>query len=510
MDEVNDNIDGSSGSDMIEEEILVESEQQVIPCTREKNISSMMEIQWVPEKRAREDSEEIIEDDDGFRIVRKGNKKLDRRLSRNSDRSVTGEENLKSQVNVVSVTGKEKILPKQFGLAKLLRAENIINVSKIQYKNAYKAILEFEDRENAEKLIKCQKFLSLGYRCQFVDEVNLSYGVVKQIDLDIDLEEIQQSLKCEYEVVTVRRLKRLSISREWVDSETIRLCFKSSTLPPYVSMYGCRFKVEPYMFPVTQCSGCWRFGHLIKSCPTKIIRCPKCGRNHNNCDTTDFKCLNCKRSHMALDKSCPLFIKEKEIRRIMCKKNCTYRKALSTYLEGKNPQIGHQNIEESTCSTSNIIRNQKPSYRDILTQYQTDNHITERDRQIVNYEDRGEQSMEESFDSPILGKHSKKQNKRNEKSDQSRNVTLSDYEEELFIQQERIENTEDLGKGKVEFKRLLQKLKEVCLSKCSFEVKVKLVCKFIFEECFQFIWKLIKDGDVLSKIMSMFKDGLFT
>ena len=509
MDKVTDFVCESSGSDIVEEEILNESEQQVNTCVTERSCNISSEIMRIPEKRVREDSEEIIEDEDGFITVRKGNKKQARRLSENSHSSATGVKSVRSLGTIVSITGKDTVLPKQFGLAKLLKSENIKNINKIQYKNAYKVILEFEDRENAEKLVKCQKFIDLGYRSQLADEINLSYGVVKQIDLNIDVEEIQQSLESEYEVVSVRRLKRLGVSREWVDSESVRLCFKSSTLPPYVSMYGCRFKMEPYMFPVTQCSGCWRFGHLLKSCPTKIIRCPKCGENHSNCDTTNYKCVNCKMSHMALEKSCPVFIKEKEIRKIMCVKNITYRKALSAYLEERKTPVGHQIEKATTHNTSNYSINGHTSYRDILvTKPRSEKQSQVRNEQYTNGEDRGDESMEESVHSLILDKSVRKQSKKKKKSGQVRNHTY-DNDEAPQLQEESMEKEKPPSRI-LNFKKIFDKLKELCLSDCNFDVKVKLVCNFIFEQCIQLVWRLLKEGDVYNKIISRFKDGLFT
>lgn len=510
MDKVVDTDCEASGSGFVEEGILNLSEQQVNTCVMERSYSISTENMRVPEKRVREDSEEVLEDEDGFITVRRGNKKQARRSSENSHSSTNGDRNVQEGY-VVSITGKDKVLPKQFGLAKLLKSENIMNINKVQYKNAYKVIVEFVDRQNAEKLVKCQKLLDLGFRCQFADEINLSYGVVKQIDLNIEVEEIQQSVESEYEVVSVRRLKRLGVSREWVDSETVRLCFKSSTLPPYVSMYGCRFKVEPYMFPVTQCSGCWRYGHLIKSCPTKVIRCPKCGEGHSNCDTTNYKCINCKMSHMALEKSCPIFIKEKQIRKIMCEKNFTYRKALSSYLEHRKTIAELQTENEITPNKSNCCNNDKTSYRDILvTNVRPKKRIEVRYEQEINNEDRGDLSMG-AENSLILGKSGRKETKKKKNSGQSFHATLDNDEEGPYLQQQEMENREkDTTKSTVDFKGLLRKLKEVCLTDCSFEVKLKLICNFVFEHFFQLVWRLLKEGDVYNKIFSMFKDGLFT
>ncbi|KAF9793574.1 hypothetical protein SFRURICE_007501 [Spodoptera frugiperda] len=337
----------SSGSDIVEEEMPHGCKQQV-------NNKNLKECGKKADKRLRSDNEEIIEDEEGFITVRKDKKRLLRRPSMSSNCSENNESTFKStnEKIIVCVTSKE-VLPKPFGMAKLLRSENIKNILKIQYKNPYKILIQFEDRKDAECLIKCSKFQSLDYRCQFIEEINLSYGVVKQIDLDIEEKEILESIESEKEVVSAKRLRRQSESGEWIQSETIRICFKSSALPPYLLIYGCRFKVEPYTFPVSQCSGCWRFGHLIKSCPTKKLLCPKCGGNHSNCETITFTCINCKGPHMSMNKSCPMFKKEKAIRKIMCEEHCTYRRALTIYLNKSN---SHQtksqfNLEDTVTQT---------------------------------------------------------------------------------------------------------------------------------------------------------------
>ncbi|KAF9424201.1 hypothetical protein HW555_000594 [Spodoptera exigua] len=187
-----DNIDfcDSSGSDIVEEEMVNEREQLV------NNNNSKEEGKKV-DKRQRLDSEEIIEDDEGFITVRKDKKRLVRRPSMSSNNSLENNENTCKSTNekiIVCVTSKE-VLPKPFGMAKLLRVENIKNILKIQYKNPYKILIQFEDRKDAENLIKCSKFQNLDYRCQFIDEINLSYGVVKQIDLDIEEKEILESIE---------------------------------------------------------------------------------------------------------------------------------------------------------------------------------------------------------------------------------------------------------------------------------------------------------------------------
>ncbi|KAF9415538.1 hypothetical protein HW555_006857 [Spodoptera exigua] len=205
----------SSGEEHGDEQLMIAAESVI----REKS-TELTDFQKTPEKRMRTDSEEIVEDDDGFVTVRKNSKRLARRISRRSTEDEENNANLEAADKIiVSITSKE-ILPKQFGLAKKLRAEKIDNILNISYKNPYKVLIEFENKTSAQKLLDCENFLALGYRCQWINVISLCYGVVKNIDLDIDDKEFQESLECEYQVISVRRLKRLIDTEGWVDSES--------------------------------------------------------------------------------------------------------------------------------------------------------------------------------------------------------------------------------------------------------------------------------------------------
>lgn len=481
-------------------------------CERSTELAESLKI---PEKRTRSDSEEIVEDDDGFITVRKNNKRRATNLSKKSTENEANNADLEDIDKImVSVTSKE-ILPKQFGLAKKLRAEKIDNIIKISYKNPFKVLIEFEDKTSAQKLVDCENFHALGFRCQWMNEISLCYGVVKNIDLDIEDKEFQESLECE--VVSVRRLKRLIDTGEWVNSETVRLCFKGSTLPPYVGIYGYRFKVEPYTFPVTQCSACWRYGHLIKMCPTKKNLCPKCGEEHVNCETKEFKCLNCKGAHMALDKSCPIFLKEKEIRSIMCKENCTYRKALSLYIN-KARITREQYSNELTEPTQRItytINNDanKKSFRDVLmtdapnSNKQQDNSNCKQN--MDNDEDQNRNHIE-SISSPILGKNKSKKKLHKDRNLQDE-TDLSDecfhINEEATSQPTYINEQRKSQQKTFVFKKIIEKVQNICLSENSFEVKIKSICSYVFEEIIQFVIKFVKSTDIMSKVFGLFTNG---
>lgn len=112
-----------------------------------------------------------------------------------------------------------------------------------------------------------------------------------------------------------------------------------------------RIKVEPYIFPVSQCSRCWKLGHTMKRYPSNKIVCQKCTENHANCNTTTYKCVNCKGQHMSLLRSCPVYVKEKKLRELMSEYNCTYRRALTLYVpvEFSDNETGKPGQEDPLC-----------------------------------------------------------------------------------------------------------------------------------------------------------------
>ncbi|CAG5001589.1 unnamed protein product [Parnassius apollo] len=250
-------------------------------------------------------------------------------------------------------------LPKQFALAKLLKTNNIKHISRVKYVNAYKVFVQFECAESADELMNCTPLKELGWRFQKPLEVAFSYGVIKDIELEMTEKEILEVISSDCELIGVKRLKRRKTDgKGWEDSESIRLQFKGSSLPASVYIYGMKINVDPYVFPVTQCSRCWRFGHSLRVCPSKKIVCPKCGKGHANCEITTFRCINCIGSHMSLDRSCPIFIKEKRLRSLMAEFNCSYKKALQIYIP---PEPQPVQVEQETTILKTTQRNLNPN-----------------------------------------------------------------------------------------------------------------------------------------------------
>lgn len=473
----------------------------------DKCVESEVNINVTGEKRVHDNSSGTSIDEDGFTTVTK------RRPKRLAVQLLSSSEVLDSnmmQYDVdkfeVCLTSKE-ILPKQMALAKLLRSENIKNIISIKYKSPYKILIESSDKENAEKMLSNRKLAEMDIRCSLTQEVQSTYGIVRNVDLDVIEEEMINIFESTFEILSIKRLNKFIENNKWVESETVRVCFKSSTLPSYIQIYGCRFKVEPYTFPVTQCSGCWRYGHTKKYCPTKKIICPKCGEQHQNCETQNFVCINCKGNHMALNKTCPTFQREKDIRKIMCMENCTYRKGLQLFNNKK--KIDEQVSKDETNNInnyreSNNIDERNKTYRDALvnnTMMFTENLDMSTDSEME------ENNIKSIKSTPQKKKRKIKNYQRKDNNKEVNQEADEDTREEPNTTENNSNKKNENRRKKFDFMKFFYKVKEVIFSQNNLDNKIKLVFKIILEEIKMFVLDIVRGSDGFSRLFGIICDG---
>lgn len=427
-------------------------------------------------KRERTKDEEEI-----WTRIGRGGKKI--ALSADDDGTIVAEELLE-----ISLTCDEK-LPKQIGLARLLKQENIQDIIKVKYVNSYKAIIQFNKDESAEGLINNQNLIKKGFRCHRTMEINKSYGVIKDVELDLSDEEILNCLKSDTEIIAVKRLKRRNSEEgQWESSEAIRLCFNSSTLPSYIYIFNTRVVVVPYLFPVTQCSKCWRFGHSLKMCPSLKPICPKCGKHHANCETMVFKCVNCSGKHMALSKVCPIFHKERRIRELMAELNCSYRKAMTIYVPPEEPteimsqdesfpQLKHSDPSTTREPQLTIPSSSRRPYSEVLkdqSRASAPSAQSRADSVSPTFTDNNSGNGSQTFtrktprSQPSKNKNKKKQNRNNTKWEEEFSEPESESQEPRIISASLLE--------------LFKKVKEIIWSKRQVSIEDKI------KSCLSTIW----------------------
>ncbi|XP_048487203.1 uncharacterized protein LOC125490864 [Plutella xylostella] len=459
------------------------------------------------EKRPRPPSDEA--DDEGFSTVqrKRNTKRVARTLSK--DNFVEGNEIQSSEKNVVVVLTAKTILPKQVGMAKFLSSLGVKNILKIKSMGVNKAFITFASRTDAEKLIGSEELVRREYRCH-IDDIRYTYGIVREIDVDMDEKEILNSFSCDsLEIASVRRLNRLNDLGEWVVSESVRFAFKSSSLPPYVQAYGVPFKVESYTFPVTQCSGCWSFGHTLKFCRTKKTRCPKCGDNHQNCDIAIYTCVNCKGPHMALDKCCPIFLKEKKIRSIMSQENVTYKKALNSCIQLNKPMTVTKYVNDCVAD----LQQQNPTSDMPVVPVPQSQTTTYRDAVLAKVPRESNEDSSQQKTRPKrptqdnshknAGLKEPKEKKKQREVDQS-SESSSEVEDKVGGE----EKQRSLNEERYSWICLmLKKIKDLLLSKSSLQEKIIGVFMVVVEKFSKFITSIFAKGEVTDFFLSLFRNG---
>lgn len=178
--------------------------------------------------------------------------------------------------------------------------------------------VEASSRYAANKLVRSQCFIEKGLVAYIPDFLISKTGVVRGVDTDISEEEILREI---VSTATPTHVRRLTIGRK--DEKTgstyrqkIQTCFvtfQGQKLPQYISIYGARCRVEPYVPPVRQCAKCFRIGHVAAQCRSKEIRCLHCAGPHDS-DSPDCQnssktfCINCsKDDHKANSRTCPIY-----------------------------------------------------------------------------------------------------------------------------------------------------------------------------------------------------------
>lgn len=238
---------------------------------------------------------------------------------------------------IVESNGNEDESEKNLGnlhpmaLGRILKNNEITGIETITRKGKNRLGIEFNKFNLANEFINNNIIKSNKWKVTIPVSLVTVKGIVKGIDKNISMEEIIQETETQRTILSARRLNRkfkTDTGIDYIPSETVVITFKGKILPQYIKLHYCRRKIEVYISPVMQCKNCWRFGHLIKQCRSKI-RCPKCSEEHEGKDCTELKpeCIFCKKDHMAYDKNCPEFKRQKNIKEYMVFENKSYYEA---------------------------------------------------------------------------------------------------------------------------------------------------------------------------------------
>ncbi|KAF0294796.1 Nucleic-acid-binding protein from mobile element jockey [Amphibalanus amphitrite] len=124
--------------------------------------------------------------------------------------------------------------------------------------------------------------------------------------------------------------------RGTVSTNNIILTFDSTDLPSEIRVGYVKVRVRPFVPAPMRCFRCQRFGHTKDNCRGRPT-CSKCAsQDHTDetCDSETPRCVNCgegQTPHSAYDRSCPAYVKEKEIMTIKATRNLSFKEAREVY-----------------------------------------------------------------------------------------------------------------------------------------------------------------------------------
>ena len=150
------------------------------------------------------------------------------------------------------------------------------------------------------------------------DHKSLSWGVLHDVGLDVDVAELKASIVCDTSsVLSVVRLNKFTGGVRQL-STSVKVGFSSATLPSLVRIDFVQIRVRPFVEPPLRCYRCQRPGHLASGCTAKI-RCLVCAGNHlkDECTADTPKCANCAGVHIASSRECPYVRDGKQIQKLV-------------------------------------------------------------------------------------------------------------------------------------------------------------------------------------------------
>lgn len=170
-----------------------------------------------------------------------------------------------------------------------------------------------------EALLKVTNIGGVSVRPYVPRGPNTTVGVITGVDTDISEDDLMKDISASRKVIYVRRFG---------SSLSVKIVFAGDALPSHVKADLIRYPVRPFVPRATQCSKCWKVGHVIGVC-NKPVTCSRCGGTHDDgsCTTQTVKCVNCHGAHDAKSTECPRLKKESAVLRRMARDNSTRREA---------------------------------------------------------------------------------------------------------------------------------------------------------------------------------------
>lgn len=203
------------------------------------------------------------------------------------------------------------------------------NVSNIRALGKFKLIVFMKTLQAANHLQKDSSLNEYNYKAYIPRSFVSVSGVVAGVPVDMDMEEIRESITCACPIISINRLHRYEGGRK-IPTSRIGVIFRASQLPREVRIFCCINTVRPFINRPVLCLNCLRYNHRVENCRSKK-RCPNCAAMHEGLETGECqnprKCFYYKTDHQTSDADCPEKARQRNIKTIMARTTLTYMEA---------------------------------------------------------------------------------------------------------------------------------------------------------------------------------------
>lgn len=252
----------------------------------------------------------------------------------------------------------------EFHLCELLmkfKAKDIIDVNKI---TKDKVRIHTKTFTAANTIIKLSTFSAFDkYKFYVPNNFVFTDGIVRDIPLYYDETQLKDMIDCKVPIVNITRLTfwnhTLKIAQP---SNSIKITFRSSTIPDNVSIMWLLRKVDLFVPKPLFCQQCLSYGHFKKYCPTDkdLFLCRVCAKPIHNEDIVCKKtCKHCKteNNHLTADRNCPAFKYQCDIKKIQqnptpAASSLTYKKSYADIVSSAQQPAGTLGLNQPIKTTT--------------------------------------------------------------------------------------------------------------------------------------------------------------
>lgn len=254
-----------------------------------------------------------------------------------------------------------------------LKLKNLIDITKI---SRNKVRVSFKDFSNANKLLRQSSLADFEEFKIYIPESFVTiYGIIRNIPIYIKEEEINKNLSSTIPIVGLERLNWWDrVNNMAKPSETIKIKFRSHTIPNDVMLYGVHNRVQLFIPRPTICFKCLNFGHIQKFCKNDLSLCKICTKPiHDDAINCEIKCNHCKDKesvpHKTADKECPEFLFQVEIKKVMILKQLSFNEAKNSIIKKNTGTLSNEKfINHTGPSYSQITKMQNSIHESFLKQ----------------------------------------------------------------------------------------------------------------------------------------------